>query len=153
MEIIFHGDFDIKMSQNFAQRLNIAPALQAGGSKGMPQGVRMHTAHPGPAKIPPDALAVAARLDGLFRAAGEKPCLRAYVATQLAQQGKELLRDRYLSAGASCFCRLYDYFCVSVPAVDAAHSAANGQRARRQIEIAPLQTTDLADTQSQLHLQ
>lgn len=119
----------------------------------MPQRMRMHFSHSCLLQIELDALAVAARLDGLFRAAGEKPCLRAYVATQLAQQSKELLRDRYLSAGTSCLWRLYEYFCVSVPAVDAAHSAANGQRARRQIEIAPLQAADLADTQSQLHLQ
>ena len=61
MHIAFQGDIGVGVAQDFTESLDVAAALQACGGKGMPQGVRMHPAHPGPAQIPPDALAVAAR--------------------------------------------------------------------------------------------
>ena len=62
MDIAFQSDIGVGMAQDFAESLDVAAALQAGGGKGMPQGVGMHPTHPGPAQIAPDALAVAARL-------------------------------------------------------------------------------------------
>ena len=69
VDVPFQGHIRVGVAQNFAQCFDVTATLQAGGCKGMPQGVRMHTAYPGPAQIPPDALAVTARFHRAFGAA------------------------------------------------------------------------------------
>ena len=76
----------------------------------MAQGVRMHTAHPSPAQILPDALAVAARFHRPLSAAREKPGARAGAAPQFAQQGGEIVRDGDFPAGTLGFGRLHNDF-------------------------------------------
>ena len=58
----------------------------------MPQGVRMHTAHPGPAQIPPDALAVAARFHRPLSAARRNQVSGLALPRSLRSRG-EIVRD------------------------------------------------------------
>ena len=84
VDIPFQGHIRVSVAQNFAQSFDVAAALQAGGCKGMPQGVRVHPAHPGPAQIASDALVVAARFHRPLSVAREKPGVRAGAAPQFA---------------------------------------------------------------------
>ena len=113
----------------------------------------MHTAHPGPAKIPPDALAVTARFNRPLSAAREKPGVRASAAPQFAQQGGEIVRDGNLPAGTLGFGRLHNDFCAPGAAVNAADRATHCQNASLEIKVAPLQTAYFPDAQAKLHLQ
>ena len=78
--------------------LDVTAVLQAGGSKRMAQSMGVYSAHPGPAQIALDTLAVAARLHRPFSTACEKPGIRAGAAPQLAQQKDQVVRNRYLTA-------------------------------------------------------
>ena len=98
MNIAFQRHIGISVAQDLAQRLDVTAVLQAGGSKRMAQSMGVYPAHPGPAQIALDTLAVAARLHWSFSDSREKPGVRAGAAPQLAQQKDQVMRDRYLTA-------------------------------------------------------
>ena len=94
MNIAFQRHVGISVAQDLTQCLDVAAVLQAGCSKRMAQSMGVYPAHPGPAQIALDTLAVAARLHRTFSGSREIPGVRAGAAPQLAQQQDQIVRNR-----------------------------------------------------------
>ena len=75
MDIPLQGNVGVDMTKKFAQSLDVASSLQAGGGKRMPEKVRMDFPDRCLTQINLNALPVAAGLHRLFCMAGEKPDL------------------------------------------------------------------------------
>ena len=147
--IALQGDVGVGVAQQFAEGLHIASCLQAGGSKGVAQHVRAYLPDSRLFQIHLDAFPIAAGFGGLGLVAGQKPCSIADASTQLFQHNKQLLWEWNFPTGGASFRRLDDYFCVTVSAGNSADRSVDFQCAKFQVKIAPLQTTDLSNTQPQ----
>ena len=73
MHIPLQSDRRTGMAQKLAERFNVAPSLQTGGGKGVPQGMRMDFPQRCLLQIALDAFAVTARLHRFCLVTGEKP--------------------------------------------------------------------------------
>ena len=93
VDVPLESDVRVGVAQYFAQRFDVAPGLQAGGGKGVAQGMGMHPPDACPAQIALNTLAVAAWLHRLLGIAGEKPDVWLCIAPQLAQQNCQVVRN------------------------------------------------------------
>ena len=133
------------MAHEFAQRLDIAARLQAGGGKRVPQGVWTNRPHHCLFEIAVQAFAIAAGFHRLLIGAGQKPDILSKRSTQRTKNGKQRFRNRNLPCGSLCFGRLHHNSGMTVTTANALYRSTNRQKSSTQIKVSPLQTADFAN--------
>lgn len=127
MNIALKRDCCAGMAQQFTQRFDIAPSLQADGCKGMAQNMWMNPADFGLFQIALDTFPITARFYGALFIPGKKPCGIRSISSKFSEKLYKWLLKGNLTVGTSGFGRLYYNLCMPITAWNAANGALNYQ--------------------------